>query len=145
MNFVFFKQETAYEIRISDWSSDVCSSDLLSATEAMLGFAQEHGLARLTMDAGYGFETVWEPVPVTVKLGEVLVPFLPGAFLQATRDGQDALVSAASEWLDGVPTVADLFSGLGTFAFALAGSRIGEGTKVLAAEAARDKIGRAHV
>src|SRR3546814_2545104 len=27
--FCFFKQETAYEIRISDWSSDVCSSDLL--------------------------------------------------------------------------------------------------------------------
>src|SRR3546814_2932053 len=27
---VFFKQKTAYEMRISDWSSDVCSSDLLS-------------------------------------------------------------------------------------------------------------------
>src|SRR3546814_7318138 len=27
--FVFFKQKTAYEMRISDWSSDVCSSDLL--------------------------------------------------------------------------------------------------------------------
>src|SRR3546814_19133995 len=26
---VFFKQKTAYEMRISDWSSDVCSSDLL--------------------------------------------------------------------------------------------------------------------
>src|SRR3546814_1202990 len=26
---VFFKQKTAYEVRISDWSSDVCSSDLL--------------------------------------------------------------------------------------------------------------------
>src|SRR3546814_15136720 len=26
--FVFFKQKTAYELRISDWSSDVCSSDL---------------------------------------------------------------------------------------------------------------------
>src|SRR3546814_10821498 len=26
--FFFFKQETAYELRISDWSSDVCSSDL---------------------------------------------------------------------------------------------------------------------
>src|SRR3546814_7805486 len=26
--FVFFKQRTAYEMRISDWSSDVCSSDL---------------------------------------------------------------------------------------------------------------------
>src|SRR3546814_9266710 len=27
--FFFFKQKTAYEVRISDWSSDVCSSDLL--------------------------------------------------------------------------------------------------------------------
>src|SRR3546814_8602535 len=28
--FFFFKQKTAYEMRISDWSSDVCSSDLMS-------------------------------------------------------------------------------------------------------------------
>src|SRR3546814_7064962 len=27
--FFFFKQKTAYEMRISDWSSDVCSSDLM--------------------------------------------------------------------------------------------------------------------
>src|SRR3546814_20802497 len=30
--FFFFKQKTAYEMRISDWSSDVCSSDLTSAS-----------------------------------------------------------------------------------------------------------------
>src|SRR3546814_1254628 len=30
MFFFFFKQKTAYEMRISDWSSDVCSSDLLA-------------------------------------------------------------------------------------------------------------------
>src|SRR3546814_1685770 len=30
MLIVFFKQKTAYEMRISDWSSDVCSSDLAS-------------------------------------------------------------------------------------------------------------------
>src|SRR3546814_1172853 len=29
MFFFFFKQKTAYEMRISDWSSDVCSSDLV--------------------------------------------------------------------------------------------------------------------
>src|SRR3546814_2428841 len=29
--FVFFKQKTAYDMRISDWSSDVCSSDLNKA------------------------------------------------------------------------------------------------------------------
>src|SRR3546814_20030529 len=31
--FFFFKQKTAYEMRISDWSSDVCSSDLLPAAD----------------------------------------------------------------------------------------------------------------
>src|SRR3546814_10267343 len=30
--FFFFKQKTAYEMRISDWSSDVCSSDLFTNT-----------------------------------------------------------------------------------------------------------------
>src|SRR3546814_16085110 len=30
--FFFFKQKTAYEVRISDWRSDVCSSDLLLET-----------------------------------------------------------------------------------------------------------------
>src|SRR3546814_3976532 len=31
--FFFFKQKTAYEMRISDWSSDVCSSDLAAAIQ----------------------------------------------------------------------------------------------------------------
>src|SRR3546814_8805271 len=35
--FFFFKQKTAYEVRISDWSSDVCSSDLFSLRLASLG------------------------------------------------------------------------------------------------------------
>lgn len=106
----------------------------LAATELLLDFAREHGLARLTMDSGYGPETVWEPEPATVTLSGVAVPFPPGAFLQATRDGEQALVGAAREWLAGCATVADLFAGLGTFAFALAGPE----TKVLAVEAARD-------
>src|SRR3546814_5032312 len=48
LSFFFFKQKTAYEMRISDWSSDVCSSDLYSrpqlgenigkAARAMLNF-----------------------------------------------------------------------------------------------------------
>src|SRR3546814_18259959 len=33
--FFFFKQKTAYEMRISDWSSDVCSSDLIGASAAL--------------------------------------------------------------------------------------------------------------
>src|SRR3546814_3548139 len=32
----FFKQKTAYEMRISDWSSDVCSSDLPESSEATM-------------------------------------------------------------------------------------------------------------
>src|SRR3546814_7651180 len=36
MYFVFFQQKTAYEMRISDWSSDVCSSDLQGAHAARL-------------------------------------------------------------------------------------------------------------
>src|SRR3546814_17467713 len=34
--FFFFKQKTAYEMRISDWSSDVCSSDLRAAFHAQV-------------------------------------------------------------------------------------------------------------
>ncbi|MCW1384202.1 class I SAM-dependent RNA methyltransferase [Novosphingobium sp. KCTC 2891] len=110
------------------------TADNLARTEALLDFAREHALARLTLDSGYGPETTWEPDPVTATLGGTPVGLPPAAFLQATRDGEDALTSAAREWLAGAATVADLFSGLGTFAFALAGP----GTKVLAVEAARD-------
>ena len=102
-------------------------------TEAMLDFARGQGLARLVLDQGYGPEALWEPEPVTVTLSGVAVPFPPGSFLQATADGEAALAAAAREWLADSATVADLFSGLGTFAFALAGP-----AKVLAAEAARD-------
>src|SRR3546814_4949516 len=43
--FFFFKQKTAYDLRISDWSSDVCSSDLTDIAaepsgEAILGIGQ---------------------------------------------------------------------------------------------------------
>src|SRR3546814_16562080 len=38
-SFFFFKQKTAYEMRISDWSSDVCSSDL-NAALAEIGVRQ---------------------------------------------------------------------------------------------------------
>src|SRR3546814_2838461 len=38
----FFKQKTAYEMRISDWSSDVCSSDLLDEITAIADKLWEH-------------------------------------------------------------------------------------------------------
>src|SRR3546814_2876836 len=36
--FFFFKQKTAYEMRISDWSSDVCSSDLLRLVDEVAAY-----------------------------------------------------------------------------------------------------------
>src|SRR3546814_9713047 len=41
MLLFFFKQKTAYEMRISDWSSDVCSSDLLVAAPVCARYARE--------------------------------------------------------------------------------------------------------
>ena len=106
----------------------------LAETEALIAFAQQNGLARLTLNDGYGPETHWEPEPATVSLSGVPVALPPGSFLQPTREGEAALVGAASEWLAGAKHAADLFAGLGTFAFALSAG----GAKVLAAEAARD-------
>ena len=105
--------------------------DGLEQTEALLEFCREQGLARLMIDQGFGPEALWEPEPSTVTLSGVPVAFPNGAFLQATRDGEAALTGAVRDWLAGAGRVADLFSGLGTFAFALDAA-------VLAAEAARD-------
>ncbi|KAG5724804.1 hypothetical protein E4T56_gene13612, partial [Termitomyces sp. T112] len=63
----------------------------LQQTEAMLDFAREHGLARLSLDQGYGPESLWEPDGVSINLSGVSVPLPPGAFLQATLDGEQAL------------------------------------------------------
>jgi 23S rRNA (uracil1939-C5)-methyltransferase len=107
--------------------------DGLEQTEALLEFCRERRLARLLLDQGYGPEAIWEPEPVSVTLSGVVTPYPAGAFLQATSDGEEVLANADREWLADAPRVADLFSGLGTFAFALERVRA-----ILAAEAARD-------
>jgi 23S rRNA (uracil1939-C5)-methyltransferase len=107
--------------------------DGLAATEAALDFAREQGFARLTFDQGYGPETMWEPEPATVTLGGVPVNLPPGAFLQATQDAERRMVADAAEWLGEARIIADLFAGLGTFAFGLRSA----GRKVLAVEADR--------
>src|SRR3546814_6705827 len=49
--FFFFKQKTAYEMRISDWSSDVCSSDLVPANHLQrLLFAEADRMASLVVE-----------------------------------------------------------------------------------------------
>lgn len=105
----------------------------LATTEALLDFARVNGLSRLSLDQGYGPETVWEPEPVSVTLGSVPIALPVGAFLQPTLDGEARLIDDARVYLAGAATIADLFAGLGTFAFALAGP-----SKLLAVEAARD-------
>ena len=105
----------------------------LDAIEALTGFCERHALARLTIDDGYGPEARFEPQPVTVTLSGTPVGLPAGAFLQATADGEAALVAAVREGVDGAMRTADLFAGLGTFALALKG-------EVTAAEAARDAI-----
>jgi 23S rRNA (uracil1939-C5)-methyltransferase len=107
------------------------AADTLEAAEAMTAFARDNGLARLALDDGYGPQTVWEPEPVTATLGGVPVALPPGAFLQATAEGEAALVEAVLRAVGDAAVVADLFAGLGTFALALSG-------KVYAAEGARD-------
>ncbi|MEM6266536.1 MAG: class I SAM-dependent RNA methyltransferase [Pseudomonadota bacterium] len=104
----------------------------LSATEDVIAFAQSSKLARLTLDQGFGSETMWEPEPATVTLSSVSVSMPPGAFLQATEDAEDAMLADVCHHLGDATLVADLFSGLGTFAFA---ARRGKGRKVLAVEA----------
>ena len=106
-------------------------ADGLAATEALSGFGAEHGLARLALDDGYGAQTRWEPEPVTATLGGVAVPLPHGAFLQATADGEAAIVAAVRRAVGEARVVADLFAGLGTLALSLEG-------RVLAVEGARD-------
>lgn len=107
----------------------------LAADEALGDFARDHGLARLVIDEGDGQQTRWEPEAVTISFGGVPVPFPPYAFLQATPDGEAALVAAVRQAMPERGVVADLFSGLGTFALALGADR-----PVYAAEGARDAI-----
>ena len=125
------------EIRLTlaDQGADVLLSGVqsegLEAAEALPRFGEAHGLARLSVDDGYGAETRYEPEPVTVTLSGVPVVLPPGAFLQATEDGERALVEAVREAVGEPGRSADLFAGIGTFALALEGESV-------AAEASRE-------
>lgn len=125
------------QLTLADQGIDVLlkgvSADGLEAAEALTVFGEGHRLARLAIDEGHGPEVRFEPEPATVTLSSTMVALPVGAFLQATADGEAALVEAVREACAGASRVADLFAGLGTFAFALDG-------QVTAAEAARDAV-----
>ncbi len=103
------------------------------AMEALTHFCERHRLARLSIDQGLGPETLYEPIPATITLSRVTVAFPIGGFMQATADGERALVANVKEAVANAVRTADLFAGLGTFALALPG-------KVYAAEASRDAL-----
>lgn len=94
--------------------------------------AQSLDLARLTWVGAAGIAT-----PVAVRriprmtFGGVAVDLPPGAFLQASDEGEAALTLAVLKAAAGAERVADLFCGLGTFALPLAGGA----KRVLAADA----------
>jgi len=104
--------------------------DGLAAMETLTAFCESQRLARLSMDQGFGAETIYEPNPATVSLSGIPVAFPVGGFLQATVDGEEALTGAVTEAVGDMKRIADLFAGLGTFALATKAS--------YAAEASRD-------
>jgi 23S rRNA (uracil1939-C5)-methyltransferase len=76
------------------------------------------GAARLTVD-GESVILGGEP-SVTLLGGQVRLP--PGAFLQASREAESVIVALVGQGVGRAKRVADLFAGIGTFTFALAGS-----------------------
>ena len=116
----------------------------LRAIEALGDFAAGNGLARLSIDQGLGAETLYEPQPAMVTLSGVPVQFPVGGFLQATADGEAALVEAVREATAGAPTIADLFAGLGTFALAVRATYAAEALRDAAAALKRAGIAAEH-
>src|SRR3546814_2328497 len=88
MGFVFcFKQKTAYEVRISDWSSDVCSSDLCAhRAKADIGGEIDPEVARRLAEAGFA-------VAARARLGDTEGAGDVGiaAAIDADEGGGDAL------------------------------------------------------
>lgn len=83
----------------------------------------------------WGDEPVYTETPPRITLGSARVTPPPGAFLQATKDGEAALQAAVAEATEGAKHIADLFCGVGTFALPLASK-----TPVHAVEAAQDLL-----
>ena len=125
------------QLALADQGIDVALKGVeaagLAAIERLTDFCIAQQLARLSLDQGLGPETFYEPVPVTATLSGTTVPLPVGAFLQATADGEAALVTAVREAVGDARRTADLFAGLGTFALMLPG-------QVYAAEASRDAV-----
>ncbi|MCE8507331.1 class I SAM-dependent RNA methyltransferase [Ruegeria pomeroyi] len=110
----------AVTLTLSDAGLDVAvrgGKPLDGPLEVALGqLAEAQGLARLAWEG----EVIAMRHPPTQRFGKAAVAPPPGAFLQATRDGEQALLAAVRETAGNARRVADLFSGCGTFALPLA-------------------------
>lgn len=93
--------------------------------------AQTHDIARLTWD---GETVLTRAAPVQEFDGLGVTP-PPGAFLQATRSGQQALIAGVVEAVGPATRIADLFAGCGTFALPLS-----RGAAVHAVEGEQDLL-----
>src|SRR3546814_15749828 len=97
--FFFFKQKTAYEMRISDWSSDVCSSDLQGRDVGRAG-----GQSGATLDDGVHF-LVWHAAVNIGGRAFVLhaVDGIRHAIQRIQRQGVQHTVAAVGDrrWIDG--------------------------------------------
>ncbi len=93
-----------------------------AARERLVGFGEECGVARISWQADD--RGTPEPIahrrPVAVSFAGLPVTPPPGAFLQASAEGEAALVAAVLANIGEPKRVADLFAGLGTFAVPLA-------------------------
>jgi 23S rRNA (uracil1939-C5)-methyltransferase len=77
---------------------------------------ESFGMSRLTWNG----EIVAQRTPPIIKLGPTRVTLPPAAFLQATEEGEAALLTLVREAVGPAKKIIDLFSGLGTFALPLA-------------------------
>jgi 23S rRNA (uracil1939-C5)-methyltransferase len=97
---------------------DVRGSGPLSAqrTTTLAGLAEKHKLARITRHG----ELAAQRAQPLLKVGSAHVALPPGAFLQATVEGEAALARLVLGHVGAAKRVADLFAGIGTFALRLA-------------------------
>src|SRR3546814_431231 len=97
--FFFFKQKTAYEMRISDWSSDVCSSDLLGQPATAYGhFVRQHDGVTSEISRSRGAFWAGEAASQLDRPEDARRWYQTAAAYPATLYGQLAGQRMASEW-----------------------------------------------